>query len=298
MSLITESRASPESLDGHKILALLHRQAPLEHQLGHADDRVERGADFVAHVGQEGALGAAGGLGGLPGLLQLGVGPGEVRGALLRRAISSSSWALRKASSAMPAAAPTRCRARRSPRRRPPLPAGPAPRGPGPSLWAASRPRRRTPGRRGRCAPRPRRRPGSRRRAGNPPRRQRASSAITTPGLSGHSWKHSGTSPAAGARGTAARPRPRRPRRRSPPRRRRCGGRPRPADSPGPRPCTGTRLPAAGRDVFRGQSVGSRCGPPATRRSNGPAAPATCRRCSNCHMPCMKSVNCRTSDSS
>ena len=39
-----------------------------EHQLGEPEDGVHGGADFVRHVGQEGALGAVGGLGGFLGL--------------------------------------------------------------------------------------------------------------------------------------------------------------------------------------------------------------------------------------
>ena len=64
MSLITESRASPESLTVAGIRAA-GRKLALQHQLRHADDGVQRRADLVAHVGQEGALGAAGGLGGV-----------------------------------------------------------------------------------------------------------------------------------------------------------------------------------------------------------------------------------------
>jgi hypothetical protein len=64
-------------------------------QVGHADDGVHRGADLVAHVGQEGALGLVGRLGGL-------LGGGQFGGALghhvlswfwnLSRARSSSLW--------------------------------------------------------------------------------------------------------------------------------------------------------------------------------------------------------------
>ena len=54
-------------LDGHKVLALLGRQLALQDQFRHADDRVQRRADLVAHVGQEGALGAAGGFRGFFG---------------------------------------------------------------------------------------------------------------------------------------------------------------------------------------------------------------------------------------
>jgi hypothetical protein len=42
-------------------------------QVGVADDRVERGPQLVAHVGQEGALGPARGLGGGARLLEVGV---------------------------------------------------------------------------------------------------------------------------------------------------------------------------------------------------------------------------------
>ncbi len=49
--------------DGGEVLALLGAELALEDQFGHADDGVQRRADFVAHVGQESALGAAGGLG-------------------------------------------------------------------------------------------------------------------------------------------------------------------------------------------------------------------------------------------
>ncbi len=46
-------------------------QAGLPDQVGHAVDGVERGADFVRHVGEEGTLGHVGGLGGFLGQGQL-----------------------------------------------------------------------------------------------------------------------------------------------------------------------------------------------------------------------------------
>ena len=56
---------------------LVVRRGPrvlLQH-LAVADDGVERRAQLVAHVGEEGALGAAGGLGRVAGLDQLLLGP-------------------------------------------------------------------------------------------------------------------------------------------------------------------------------------------------------------------------------
>ena len=47
-------------LDRHQVVALMLVEAGVERQLGHADDPVHRGADLVAHVGQEFALRAAG----------------------------------------------------------------------------------------------------------------------------------------------------------------------------------------------------------------------------------------------
>ena len=54
-------------LDDLHPLALNRRQGLGGHDLGHAEDAVERGADLVAHGGQEGALGDVGGLGVVPG---------------------------------------------------------------------------------------------------------------------------------------------------------------------------------------------------------------------------------------
>ena len=47
-------------LDKLEIVALLDGKIGLEHKVGHADDRVHRRADLVAHVGQENTLGAVG----------------------------------------------------------------------------------------------------------------------------------------------------------------------------------------------------------------------------------------------
>ncbi len=58
---------------------LFGRQAAAADQVGHAADGIERGADFVAHVGQEGALGATGGFGSFLGLLQRGGPFGDAR---------------------------------------------------------------------------------------------------------------------------------------------------------------------------------------------------------------------------
>ena len=46
--------------DGRQELALLGRELALEDQFGHADHGVQGRANFMAHVGQEGALGPAG----------------------------------------------------------------------------------------------------------------------------------------------------------------------------------------------------------------------------------------------
>ena len=49
--------------DGRQELALLGRELALEDQFGHADHGVQGRANFMAHVGQEGALGPIGGFG-------------------------------------------------------------------------------------------------------------------------------------------------------------------------------------------------------------------------------------------
>jgi hypothetical protein len=54
---------------------LVDRQAGPGHHLRHANDAIQRGADFMAHIGQKLALGAAGGLG---GVARLGQGGGVV----------------------------------------------------------------------------------------------------------------------------------------------------------------------------------------------------------------------------
>src|SRR5690606_5211555 len=56
---------------GAQHLALLRRQVAVRDQLQHRDDAVERGADLVAHRGQELALGQGRGFGRLLGLHQL-----------------------------------------------------------------------------------------------------------------------------------------------------------------------------------------------------------------------------------
>ena len=50
-------------------------------EFDHADDRVERRANFVAHVGQKLGFGLGGGLGGAEGDLEVGLGLGELLGA-------------------------------------------------------------------------------------------------------------------------------------------------------------------------------------------------------------------------
>ena len=62
-------------LDLVQALGLLRRRAGALQQVREAEDGVQRRADLVAHVGQEGALGLVGGLGPLPCLV-------EFRGAL------------------------------------------------------------------------------------------------------------------------------------------------------------------------------------------------------------------------
>ena len=52
------------------VLALALRHIGLEHQIGHANDGVHRGANFVAHIGQKGAFGAVGTLRNVFGLAQ------------------------------------------------------------------------------------------------------------------------------------------------------------------------------------------------------------------------------------
>ena len=58
-------------LDLAQVVLLAWQQPGLERQQGQAVDRIERGADLMAHVGQELALGQAGGLGVVLGLKQL-----------------------------------------------------------------------------------------------------------------------------------------------------------------------------------------------------------------------------------
>ena len=60
--------------------ALLRREWGIEQQIGHADDPVHRGANFVAHRGQKHTLGLIGGFGPLPGLPGFGIEAGIVQG--------------------------------------------------------------------------------------------------------------------------------------------------------------------------------------------------------------------------
>ncbi len=60
MSLITESSSLGGAVDGLGELALARRERGLEQQVAHADHAVHRGADLVAHVGQELRLRAIG----------------------------------------------------------------------------------------------------------------------------------------------------------------------------------------------------------------------------------------------
>ena len=83
MSLITESRASPESLTVVRNSRCWAREMALQDQFRHADDRVQGRADLMAHVRQEGALGAAGRLRRLPGLFQVRVRAGQLGRPLL-----------------------------------------------------------------------------------------------------------------------------------------------------------------------------------------------------------------------
>ena len=89
MSLMTESRELPASMTRLRQRSLAASLVSLSRQLGHAQDRVERGADLVAHVGQERGFGPGGGVRlfhgrdqphGLAG--QLRVGPLQLAGAL------------------------------------------------------------------------------------------------------------------------------------------------------------------------------------------------------------------------
>ena len=57
--------------DGGRVVALLVVERRVEQQPAHADDRVHRRADLVAHGRQEGALGFVGGLGRGAGFLRL-----------------------------------------------------------------------------------------------------------------------------------------------------------------------------------------------------------------------------------
>ncbi len=68
---LTEQRAAGR-FNGRQQLALLLVQGGVPEHVAHADDRVDRGADLVAHIGQEPALGLIGLLGRQPGVAQFG----------------------------------------------------------------------------------------------------------------------------------------------------------------------------------------------------------------------------------
>ena len=65
------SSASPRVADGVGVVALLVVERRVEQQAAHADHRVHRRADLVAHGGQERALGLVGGFGRGARLLRL-----------------------------------------------------------------------------------------------------------------------------------------------------------------------------------------------------------------------------------
>ena len=56
------------------MLALLRREVGIPEQIGHADDGVHGGADFMAHVGQEITLGCVGHIRFNGGLLEQTIG--------------------------------------------------------------------------------------------------------------------------------------------------------------------------------------------------------------------------------
>jgi hypothetical protein len=58
-----EEQGIGRTAQGGELAMLLGRQSAAGEQVGNADDAVHRGADFVAHVGQEGTLGTVGPLG-------------------------------------------------------------------------------------------------------------------------------------------------------------------------------------------------------------------------------------------
>ena len=65
------SSASPDSRIVADVVALLGVERRVEQQAAHADHRVHRRADLVAHGRQERALGLVGGLGGGARFLRL-----------------------------------------------------------------------------------------------------------------------------------------------------------------------------------------------------------------------------------
>lgn len=60
MSLMTDNRCSGGAVDDVEALRLLRRYAFPAQDIRHADNAVHRRADFVTHIGQEGALGDVG----------------------------------------------------------------------------------------------------------------------------------------------------------------------------------------------------------------------------------------------
>ena len=68
---MTVRSESAECLTISRYSPLAGVELGIEHQLGHADDAVHRGANLVAHVGEEFALGPVGGLGDLPSCAQV-----------------------------------------------------------------------------------------------------------------------------------------------------------------------------------------------------------------------------------
>ncbi len=63
MSLMSVSSDFAGFRHDTEILALRFRDGCVQEQIGHADDRIHRRADFVAHVGEKIAFGPTGGIG-------------------------------------------------------------------------------------------------------------------------------------------------------------------------------------------------------------------------------------------
>ncbi len=74
------------ALNNRQTLPRLRRQIRrMRQQLGKAENRVERGAEFVAHIGEKRAFGVIGGIGLARGFLQLRVRGGQIAGALIHK---------------------------------------------------------------------------------------------------------------------------------------------------------------------------------------------------------------------